>query len=76
MMNQSNNSWPDGFRHAMYPDEHEKWNANHYPGTRQLCFQCEAPTGRCEEDSHYDEDRNPLCEECWENESIEKRKKT
>ena len=37
----------------MYPDEHECWNASHYPGTRQLCCECEEPTGRCEEDSLF-----------------------
>lgn len=52
----------------MLPNEHESWNANHYPGTRQLCVECDAPTGRCEEDSLYadeERERGPLCEDCW-----------
>ena len=49
----------------MYPHEHEKYNATHYPGTRQLCAFCDQPTGRCEEDAIYLEDgQGPLCEEC------------
>lgn len=63
------NTWPGGYRHAMTQDAHERWNAQHYPGTRQLCAECDAATGRCEDDSLYaDEDgeRGPLCEECWQ----------
>ena len=48
----------------MYPEEHEAWNATHYPGTRQLCEECGEPTGRCEEDSIYKGDAGPLCESC------------
>lgn len=60
------NTWPGGYRHAIDQSEHERWNAEHYPGTRQLCSQCDQPTGRCEEDSIYTEDGNgPLCPECW-----------
>lgn len=58
------NTWPTGTRHAMYPDDHERWNASHYPGTRQLCERCEQPTGRCEEDAIRSEDGAILCEEC------------
>lgn len=53
----------------MYQDEHKAWNTSHYPGTRQLCAKCDAPTGRCEDDSLYvDEDNQvgPLCKKCWE----------
>lgn len=57
------NSWPGGKRHAMGQDEHERWNAGHYPGTRQLCYLCEQPTGRCEEDS-IDTLLGPICESC------------
>ena len=50
----------------MYQDEHERYNATHYPGTRQLCAFCDQPTGRCEEDAIYLEDgQGPLCEECY-----------
>lgn len=62
-------SWPGGYRHAMDQDEHERWNAYNYPGTRQLCSRCDKPTGRCEEDTLWDDkesdDRLPVCEECW-----------
>jgi len=60
------NSWPGGYRHAMGQDEHERWNAQHYPGTRQLCSQCEEPTGRCEEDTLDVGNSGPLCEGCYE----------
>jgi len=59
------NTWPGGYRHAMDQNEHEKWNAMHYPGTLQLCCVCDEPTGRCEEDSMYIDDLGPLCEECY-----------
>ncbi len=63
------NTWPKGFRHALDQSEHEKWNARHYPGTRQLCGICDEPTGRCEDDSLFaegDEDcQCPLCETCY-----------
>ena len=59
------NEWPGGRRHAMDQGEHEKWNASHYPGTRQMCCCCNEPTGRCEEDSIWDEKTGgPMCEEC------------
>jgi hypothetical protein len=60
------NTWPGGKRHAMSQSEHERWNASHYPGTRQLCTECDAPTGRCEDDSLFVDERGPLCEECFE----------
>jgi hypothetical protein len=62
----SQNSWPDGRRRAMDQDEHERWNAGRWPGTRQLCSECEDATGRCEEDSIYRGERGPLCEGCGE----------
>lgn len=58
------NSWPGGVRKAMTQDQHERWNALNYPGTRQLCSECESETGRCEEDAIYVGDRGPLCDEC------------
>ena len=61
----SQNSWPDGYRHAIYQSEHEAWNASHYPGTRQLCSICDRPTGRCEDDAIWSEDGEPLCEGCY-----------
>lgn len=63
------NTWPGGHKHAMSQSAHEDWNSFNYPGTRQLCSECDAETGRCEEDSIYlDEDGEigPLCEECYE----------
>ena len=60
------NSWPGGKRQAMTQSEHEKWNSTHYPGTLQLCCECEEPTGRCEEDSIYlNDNTGPLCEDCY-----------
>jgi len=59
------NTWPNGYRHAITQDQHEEWNKTHYPGTRQLCSECGAETGRCEEDSMYLEEIGPLCEECY-----------
>ena len=62
----TSNEWPGGRRHAMDQGEHEAWNRTHYPGTRQLCAQCEEPTGRCEDDSIYTENgEGPLCVDCW-----------
>ena len=64
----SENTWPDGYKHAMHQDEHESWNSYNYPGTREICVECDEPTGRCGEDSIYaDEDGEigPLCRECW-----------
>jgi len=59
-----NNTWPDGKRHAMYMDEHEKWNAMNYPGTRQICCKCDEPTGYCDEDGTFDDDGKPYCTPC------------
>jgi hypothetical protein len=52
---------------AYTQDEHERINAREYPGTRQLCYVCEQPTGRCEDDTITldDEPYQPLCEECY-----------
>lgn len=59
------NTWPGGRRRALSQSEHEHWNADNWPGTRQLCIECEQPTGRCEDDSIYDDDGvGPFCEEC------------
>ena len=60
------NTWPGNKRHAMMQSQHTAWNAKNYPGTRQLCILCDAPTGRCEDDSIYTEDETgPLCENCY-----------
>ncbi|WP_280568164.1 hypothetical protein [Chromohalobacter sp. 296-RDG] len=64
----SENTWPDGLRHAISQGEHAAWNADNYPGTLQLCNECDEPTGRCEEDGIYADDDGeigPLCEACW-----------
>lgn len=58
------NSWPDGRRRALDPLEHEAWNAHTYPGTRQLCDECDQPTGRCEDDSIRDRDGRVFCPDC------------
>ncbi len=46
---------------------HERINSQNYPGTRQLCCDCDAPTGRCEDDSNFFGEIGPLCDECLEN---------
>lgn len=61
------NTWPGGVRNAIGQQEHDVWNAVHYPGTRQLCDECDEPTGRCEDDSLYTDDGGgPLCKACYE----------
>lgn len=61
------NTYPNGIRHAMHQHEHEAWNAKHYPGTLQMCSICDDPTGRCEDDTIYSIEGEPLCEDCAEN---------
>jgi len=57
---------PEIPRHVMTQCQHMVRNATHYPGTRQLCAECDEPTGRCEDDSLYtDDEEGPFCEECW-----------
>lgn len=54
----------------MTQDEHEKWNSHNYPGTRQLCYLCDEPTGRCEDDSLYmnedDDLDHTVCFQCYD----------
>lgn len=60
------NSWPDGYKKAMSQAEHSAWNAYNYPGTLQICFICDEPTERCEEDDIWTEDGDgPFCVNCW-----------
>lgn len=57
-------NWWDG--KALSQSQHAAINANNYPGTRQLCCDCDEPTGRCEEDAiHLDDGYGPLCEDCY-----------
>jgi hypothetical protein len=62
-----NYSWPNGVRRPLTQSEHEAWNESHYPGTRQLCCECNESTGRCEEDQIICDDceDGPFCEECY-----------
>lgn len=61
------NSWPGGQKRAIHQTEHERWNKEHYPGTRQLCEICGRETGRSEEDEIRDENGiGPLCVDCLE----------
>ena len=60
------NSWPNGQRRALTQDEHEKWNASNYPGTLQICVECDSATGRCEEDEILNDEGEPICEGCCE----------
>lgn len=59
------NSWPGGVRRALNQSQHEALNASHYPGTRQICVECETPTERCEEEALYAGDLGPLCDDCY-----------
>lgn len=49
---------------AMHQSQHEAHNAKHYPGTRQMCVECDEPTERCEEDALWNDDGEPLCPTC------------
>lgn len=61
-----NNTWPDGRRRALSQDEHERWNASNYPGTKQTCSECDEPTGRCEDDTiSHPVNGTPICEGCY-----------
>lgn len=66
------NSWPGGKRRAISQGAHEKWNAIHYPGTRQICVTCNEPTENCEEDALYPEETGPLCPDCYEKSNTNK----
>jgi hypothetical protein len=61
---EKNNTWPGGKRRALSQGEHERWNSHEYPGTRQLCSVCANPTERCEDDTIWSDDGEPLCEKC------------
>ena len=58
------NTWPDGKRRAMTQEEHAHWNADNYPGTLEICFKCNEPTGNCEEDNILDDDGDAFCLDC------------
>lgn len=52
--------------------EHDRINAREYPGTRQLCTECDEPTERCEDDQLFTEDgRGPLCVACYSQEALD-----
>jgi hypothetical protein len=59
-------AWQRGANRALSQDTHERINAAHYPGTRQICCECSEPTGRCEEDDLWWGDLGPLCPACYE----------
>jgi len=59
------NTLPEG--RALTQCEHESWNRSNYPGTRQICAQCDEPTGRCEEDSLLNDAGETVCEGCYQN---------
>jgi len=47
-------------------EQHRVINGSSYPGTRQLCIECDEPTGKCEEDTLSIEDIFPLCNDCYD----------
>lgn len=56
-----------GQTRALGQDQHASVNAR-YPGcTREHCFICDEETGKAGrgEDSIYDDDNGPYCEECF-----------
>ena len=55
---------------AMSQKKHIEYNKTHYPGPRQLWCICGCPTDRCEEDSLYIDQLDPLCEDCYDIELI------
>lgn len=57
------NDWWKG--RALDQSIHERINAKHYPGTRQICTTCDGPTGQCEEDGYFDERGEPHCRGCY-----------
>lgn len=66
-MNMLENSWPGGQRRPITQAEHDEWNRDNYPGTRQICEKCGNPTERCEYDSLYlDDGTGPLCDDCYD----------
>ena len=66
------NTWPNGQRRALTQCEHERFNASNYPGTRELCCECDEPTGNCEEDNLFIDEQGPLCEECFDELNVSK----
>lgn len=60
------NTWPGGTRRALSQDEHERWNAQNWPGTREICCKCGEATGRCEEESVSIDEDGPVCDECYD----------
>lgn len=67
------NTWPKGRRRALTQDEHVKWNASNYPGTKELCSECGEPTGNCEEDNLFVSDVGPLCQEHYDELNVSER---
>jgi len=58
------NTWPDGKRRALTQSQHAEWNASNYPGTLELCSECDEPTGYCEEDGRDGAEGARYCDEC------------
>ena len=65
------NTWPGDYRMAISQTEHNEWNQNHYPGTRQMCNVCGGETGRTEETTLRNTDELTLCLDCFEKEDEE-----
>jgi len=45
--------------------QHNIINSKEYPGTRQICINCDEPTGRCEDDGIWSEKLDGwICPDC------------
>ncbi len=52
-------------RKSMTQSQHERYNRKHYPGTRQMCAECDEPTGRTVEDGLTNKKGQWVCPECY-----------
>lgn len=59
-------NWWDG--KALDQTTHARINAQHYPGTLEICDACDEPTGNAgagDGSLFTDEGEGPFCEACW-----------
>ncbi len=53
-----------GIKRPLFPSQHEAVNARYPSCTLQYCILCNEATGRCEEDTIWNSNGEPICEEC------------